>query len=113
MTLLFLMNLGFAWGTQGGGPVAPPTNPWYEGKTIYPLPSVAGLTEWVDYIPVEAQTLNPGRFDEDGAFPVVQVLSDTTGLVSWVDYIPVFVVDRTRPWRAETDGFVPFQDTTP
>jgi hypothetical protein len=108
---LFLVNLGLAWGLQVGAP-AVLTDPWFQGKTIYPLASVTGLTEWVNYIPVEAESANPGRFDADGAFPVVSVLSDITGKVEWVDYIPVFVVSRTLPWRTDADGYVPFEDVT-
>lgn len=95
--------------TGGGGGPPVVTDPWYEGKTIYPLPSTAGLVEWVDYIPVKANAANPGRFDQDGSFPVIRVLTSTTGLVAWVDYLPVFVVNRTIPWTTEIQGYTPFQ----
>ena len=97
-----------------GGPPPDLGDPWFEGKTIYPLPSVAGLIEWVDYLPVRAQASNPGRFDQDGAFPVMQVLSSTTGKVAWADYIPVWVDNsKTLPWSTDAGGFIPFQRVTP
>jgi hypothetical protein len=85
-------------------------NPWYEGKTVYPLSDVTGLTEWADYIPVEAIAVNVGRYDNDGSFPVVQVLTNIDGLTAWADYIPVYVVSRSIPWSTEADGYIPIED---
>lgn len=109
--MLLVLHLNLA---EGGGepPVEVTGDPWYEGKTIYPLSSVDGLVEWVDYWPVALAASNPGRFDNDGSYPVVAVLSSTTGKVAWVDYIPVFVVSRSTPWSTDPDGFVPMQDVT-
>jgi hypothetical protein len=100
--------------TPGGGGEPPVAgDPWFQGKTVYPLGSVAGLTEWVDYIPVMASSTNPGRYDNDGAFPTVAVLSSTAGKTAWADYIPVYVVVRTKPWSTDADGYIPFEDVTP
>lgn len=87
-------------------------NHWYEGKTIFVLSDVSGLTEWADYLPVMEASTNPGRFDNDGAFPVVQVLETPEGLTAWADYIPVYLVVRTIPWSTEPEGYIPFEDVT-
>lgn len=101
--------------TPGAG--GPFLNPWYEGKTIYPLASKAGLREWVDYIPVKLQT--GGRdnsFDNDGNWKTVQVLSSGQAATktAWADYIPVYVEGGySKPWSTDPSGFIPFDDVTP
>lgn len=98
----------------GAPPPIPPFNPWFEGKSIFVLSSVAGLTPWVDYIPCAVQ--NSGRansFDADGNWRTVKVLSSTAGLTAWVDYWPVFVVSGTISWSTDVGGFTPFDSTTP
>jgi len=82
----------------------------YDNMDIYPLASVAGLTEWVDYLPVKAQGA-PNRLnstDNAGALNSATVLASTVGKVAWVDYIPVFVVARSTPWYVGPDGYIPY-----
>lgn len=82
----------------------------WDNRDIYPLPSVTGLTEWVDYIPVKANG-SPNRLhstDNAGALHATTVLGSITGKVKWVDYIPVFVVVRTNPWIVDTTGYIPY-----
>lgn len=85
-----------------------------DGQTILILASVDGLVEYVDYIPVEADTDGAlKRFDNDGVYQPGSVIDDGTGLVAWVDYTPVFVVDRTVRWSSDANGFQPVNDVTP
>lgn len=91
---------------------SPPTNPWYEGKTVLILSDITGMREWEDYIPVTASPSNPGRFDNDGALPIVAVLTDSGGGTAWVDYIPVYIVSRTTPWSTDADGYIPIERTS-
>lgn len=82
----------------------------WDNRDIFPLSSVTGLTEWVDYIPVKANG-SPNRLhstDNLGALHANSVLGSITGKVKWVDYIPVFVVSRNTPWTTGTDGYIPF-----
>lgn len=86
----------------------------WDQRKIYPLASVSGLTEWVDYLPVKLQG-SPNRLnstDNDGALHTTEVLASITGLVKWVDYIPVYVVVRSTPWVTSTDGYIPYDDVT-
>ncbi len=86
----------------------------YDNKDIYPLASVTGLVEWVDYLPVQLQA-TPNRLnstDNNGALHASSVLASITGKVKWVDYIPVYVVARTVPWYVGPTGYIPYDDVT-
>lgn len=106
--------LGTAWAISSGSP----GDPEYLGfrQPVFALSSVAGLVQWVDYLPV--RVISPsdgcaGRYDEDGCWPV-EALASVTGLSAWVDYIPVFAVaDSPNKWRYENDGWIPVDTLTP
>lgn len=85
-----------------------------EAKIIYVLPSIEGLTRWVDYIPVSVVLgCEAGRYDNDGCWSV-EVISSTAGLTAWSDYTPVFEVIQTdNVWRYENDGWIPVNTLTP
>lgn len=104
------------WAGESGSGSSVAADPWFEGKTIYPLSSITGLTAWVDYIPVRlgAQAGESfGRFENDGSIHAVQVLSSTTGLTAWVDYLPVYVDNtKTKPWSTDSTGYIPFSDVS-
>lgn len=84
----------------------------FENAKLYFLPSVTGLVEWVDYIPV-ARAPSVGRlsaYDEDGGVTADQGISSITGLRAWVDYIPVYAVSgRSRPWYVGSSGYIPYR----
>lgn len=76
---------------------------------VYVLPSIAGLTAWIDYIPVKqpATITSYNTYDNDSAL-LVDVLASTTGKESWIDYIPVYVdAAYTTPWTTDAGGFIP------
>lgn len=76
---------------------------------VYYLPSVAGLTRWVDYIPVKQVGGTPveGTTDANGYQAVVSIGS-TTGLVPYKDYIPVYEdAAATVAWGTGSDGYIP------
>lgn len=82
----------------------------FSGLPVYVLPSVTGLTAWVDYLPAKAvgEAQDNDRYNPTGALDDGGVLSDVTGLVAWVDYIPVYASVLTTPWS--TDGYVPYDE---
>lgn len=81
-----------------------------ENTKVFALPSVVGLTEWVDYIPVQPVSLsneNAFRTHVDG-YERVNSLTSDSGLTPFVDYIPVFLVTgRTAAWEASANGYIP------
>lgn len=86
----------------------------WDNRDIYPLASIVGKTEWVDYIPVALQG-SPNRLnstDAAGALHASAVLASITGKVAWVDYIPVYVVSRATPWYVGPTGYIPYDDVT-
>lgn len=74
-----------------------------------------GLTEWVDYLPVQA-VVEVGEkaylYENDGHIPV-DTLASTAGMTEWVDYIPVVTVEgRTERWSSTAgEGFIPVAET--
>jgi hypothetical protein len=82
---------------------------------VFSLSSAAGLTEWVDYIPVQSVSLDAtviNKTDPNG-FRQVNVLASDTGLLAFKDYIPVFVVQgRSTPWNTGSDGYIPMYAAT-
>ena len=84
----------------------------FAGKPLQILSSVTGLTEWVDYLPVKAET--GGRalsYDNTGYLTSTSQSASPSG-TAWVDYTPVFVVSRNTPYSTGTDGYIPFEDVT-
>jgi hypothetical protein len=83
-------------------------------KVVFVIASDAGLTRWVDYIPVsDVPGCTAGTYAEDGCWEV-DVIASTDGLTAWVDYIPVFEVSQTaNKWRYENDGWIPVDTLTP
>jgi hypothetical protein len=76
---------------------------------VFVLPSIAGLTAWIDYIPVKQPAIitSYNTYDNDSAL-LVDVLASTTGKESWIDYIPVYVdAAYTTPWTTDAGGFIP------
>lgn len=85
----------------------------FSGETqmvVYLLGSVAGLTRWVDYIPVAWATASSQRensYDANG-FVAIDSLSSTTGKQAWVDYVPCYVdPSAAGAWQVTPTGFVP------
>jgi len=83
---------------------------------VFALASVSGLTQWVDYVPVQvvdfaATVINK---TDSGGFRQVNSLAADTGLLPFKDYIPVFVVTgRTMPWNTDdTNGYIPMYAAT-
>jgi hypothetical protein len=79
--------------------------------TVFFLSSVAGLREWIDYIPVKKVTVGTAnRYSNDG-FKTTNPLASITGLTAWIDYVPAFIdASKTIPWSTDAAGFIPVQD---
>lgn len=78
---------------------------------VYFLPSVTGLTRWVDYIPVQYSTVNTSTtentYNQDGYIPVTS-LSSITGMTPFKEYVPVYVdTAATDVWKVNITGFIP------
>jgi hypothetical protein len=83
-------------------------------RTVYALPSVAGLRCWVDYIPVKVVVPNTddlGTFNDDGGLYTIG-LTSVVGKIAWVDYVPVYVIAGVegKQWRTDDDGWIPVSD---
>lgn len=96
-------------------PVCSPSDA--NGNTkVFELASISGLTQWVDYIPVQVVVENTlvAETTEPGGYRKVNSLASDSGLVAWKDYIPVWIVSgRTRPWNTDdTNGYIPMFATT-
>jgi hypothetical protein len=80
---------------------------------VYFLPSVSGLTRWVDYIPVKFTTVataaTENTYNQNGYIPVVS-LSSIAGATPFKEYVPVFLdssaVDADV-WDVTITGFIP------
>ncbi len=82
---------------------------------VFSLASVDGLTEWVDYIPVQIVALDATLINktDPGGFRQVNALASDSGLLSFKDFIPVFVVTgRSTPWNTGADGYIPMYAAT-
>lgn len=76
---------------------------------VFPLSSVVGLQEWIDYIPVRQSTI--GFINSFDGYIVSSVITNTTGLQQWKDYIPVFVDNsKTIPFSTNSGGYIPISD---
>ena len=79
-------------------------------KKVAALSDVSGLTEWVDYLPIQTVAQDAGQENRTSATGYIETnaLSDTTGLQAWVDYTPVYIVTgRTVPWECSANGYIP------
>lgn len=78
---------------------------------VYALPSVTGLTAWIDYIPVKGVTTESSVLANtyaNGGYQVVKTLNATTGLQAWKDYIPVYEsASYNKPWSTDIGGYIP------
>ena len=76
----------------------------------YSLPSITGLKEWIDYIPVKTVSQNTALQNTyaTAGYIVVDELLSITGKKAWVDYIPVYKdAAKTVPWSTNSNGFMP------
>ncbi len=95
-------------------PVCSPSDANGDTK-IFALASVTGLTEWVDYIPVQTASLVASEINRTSptGFRQVNSLASDSGLAAWKDYVPVFVTTgRTTPWNTGPDGYIPMYAAT-
>lgn len=87
-------------------------------RPVYVLPSVVGLKQWIDYIPVKQKAaIRDTSFDtynDDGNLNS-QALTSVVGLKAWIDYIPVFESSgpEAKRWRYDDDGWISLSDTYP
>ena len=87
----------------------------FRSNIFYVLPSITGLTAWVDYVPYAQVTdlvTNRDRTDANGGIYATQITS-ITGLRAWVDYIPVYPVsvNTANQWRFDNTGYFPVVPT--
>ena len=78
---------------------------------VYFLPSVSGLTRWVDYIPVQYTTASTSTtentYNQNGYIPVAS-LSSISGLTPFKEYVPVYLdSSATDVWKVNITGFIP------
>ena len=82
---------------------------------VYQVPSIVGLTRWVDYIPVkspasESDLTLANTFANEG-FILTSKVNDITGLVPFKDYIPIYLDSTaTKAWSADNDGYIPMAE---
>ena len=75
---------------------------------VYPLTSVSGLKEWIDYTPVKLVTgATKNSYNNNGAQFVFE-LPDIIGLQAGVDYIPIYYDNSlTKLWSTDVGGYIP------
>jgi hypothetical protein len=77
---------------------------------VYVLPSVSGLTAWIDYIPVKGVvTEDPvlANTYANAGYQVVKSQESLTGQ-AWLDYIPVYEdASYNKPWSTDAGGYIP------
>ena len=78
---------------------------------VYVLPSITGLTAWIDYIPVKGVVTESATLANtyaNGGYQVVKSLDSLTGLQAWIGYIPVYEdASYNKPWSTDAGGYVP------
>lgn len=78
---------------------------------VYSLPSITGLTAWIDYIPVKGVTTESATLENtyaNGGYQAVDSLASLTGKQAWLDYIPVYEdASYTKPWSTDAGGYIP------
>ena len=82
---------------------------------VYQVPSITGLTRWVDYIPVKSPAnesdLSLANTFANAGFILSNSLSSVEGLQAFVDYIPIYVDNNaTVPWSTDANGYIPLSD---
>ena len=80
---------------------------------VYFLPSVSGLTRWVDYIPVKFTTVataaTENTYNQNGYIPVVSI-SSIAGATPFKEYVPVYLdssATDAEVWKVNITGFIP------
>ena len=82
---------------------------------VYQVPSITGLTRWVDYIPVkspasESDLTLANTYANEG-FILTSKVNDITGLVPFKDYVPIYLDSTaTKAWSADNDGYIPMAE---
>ena len=82
---------------------------------VYQVPSIVGLTRWIDYIPVkspasESDLTLANTFANEG-FILTSKVNDITGLVPFKDYVPIYLDSTaTKAWSADNDGYIPMAE---
>ena len=82
---------------------------------VYQVPSITGLTRWVDYIPVkspasESDLTLANTYANEG-FILTSKVNDITGLVPFKDYVPIYLDSTaTKAWSADNDGYIPMSE---
>lgn len=74
----------------------------------YMLPSVSGLTKWIDYIPVRKgnEQVVGGSY---GSYIFVDAKMSQPSGQAWVDYIPVYEDgSATDAWMINAQGYIPY-----
>lgn len=74
----------------------------------YMLPSVSGLTKWIDYIPIRKGNEQVVGGSYDSYIFVDAKVSQPSGQV-WIDYIPVYEDgSATDAWMINAQGYIPY-----
>ena len=82
---------------------------------VYQVPSITGLTRWVDYIPVKSPAsesdLSLANTYANEGFILTSKVNDITGLVPFKDYVPIYLDSTaTKAWSADNDGYIPMSE---
>lgn len=82
---------------------------------VYEVPSIVGLTRWIDYIPVKSPAsendLSLANTYDNAGFILSSGLTNVTGLQAFVDYVPIYVDNAaTTPWTTDANGYIPLSD---
>ena len=82
---------------------------------VYQVPSITGLTRWVDYIPVKSPVsesdLSLANTYANEGFILTSKVNAITGLVPFKDYVPIyFDSTATKAWSADNDGYIPMAE---
>ena len=82
---------------------------------VYEVPSIVGLTRWIDYIPVKSppneSDLSLANTFANAGFILSNSLTSVTGLQAFKDYIPIYVDNAaTTPWTTDANGYIPLSD---
>ena len=73
-------------------------------KVVF-LEDTYGLTQWIDYIPVQ-QELEPDNVNSYGENDAIMVEEFDGEGQAFIDYIPVYE-EGTVKWSADNDGYIP------
>lgn len=76
----------------------------------FPLVSVAGLTRWIDYIPVKTVATSASKqgTTDIGGYQPVSPLGSISGLMAFKDYVPTYEdAAATVAWECSAVGYIP------